>query len=297
MGLTLASIRKRSWATEDGLKSAWQVDFVDQQGKRRHRQFQRRKDADRFLVTARHQVHQGTFTPDSSPATLGEAIELWLQRTAANRREPGTLDQYRQHGAHLLAAIPGETKLAKITPARAEQLRDDLLGRHSREMARKVLASFKAILKDAKLRGLVAQNVAAETTIGHGKRHKRKLEVGVDVPTPAQVKAMIEAGDPKARAMVCLAALAGLRASELRGVRWSDLQLGDQPTVTVAQRADARARIGSPKSAPAAALSRSARPRLTRSGAGSWRSRRLSPTRAGARELWYSGPARTARTC
>jgi integrase len=95
---------------------------------------------------------------------------------------------------------------------------------------------------------MVAQNVAAETTIERAKRHKRRLQVGVDVPTPQQVNALIEAAEPKARALVCLAALAGLRASELRGLRWSDLALGSKPAVTVAQRADARARIGSPKS-------------------------------------------------
>ena len=93
-------------------------------------------------------------------------------------------------------------------------------------MARKILASFKAVVKDAKRRGLVAQNVAADATIGANGRHKRRLEVGVDIPTPSEVKALLAAADPKARALICLAALAGLRASELRGLRWSDLELG-----------------------------------------------------------------------
>jgi integrase len=139
--------------------------------------------------------------------------------------------------------------LARITKARVEQLRDDLLGHHSPAMARKLLASFKSVIKDARRRGLLAQNVAAETTIGSGKRHRRKLQVGVDVPWPAEVKALIEAADPKARALICLAAFCGLRASELRAARWGDLHLGERPTVTVAQRADAKARIGSLKSA------------------------------------------------
>ena len=69
------------------------------------------------------------------------------------------------------------------------------------------------------------------------------------MPTPGEVKALIEAAEPKARAMVCLAALAGLRASELRGLRWSDLALGGaKPAVKVTQRADCFSRIGSPKS-------------------------------------------------
>lgn len=115
-------------------------------------------------------------------------------------------------------------------------------------MARKLLQSFKSAIEDAKRRGLVAQNVAAETTIGVASRHKRRLKAGVDFPLPDELRTLIAAAEPKARAIVCLAGLAGLRASELRGLRWADLALGGEPAVTVAQRADRWSRIGSPKS-------------------------------------------------
>ena len=43
----MVKIRKRTWTTAQGeTREGWQVDFVDQQGKRRHRQFARKKDAD-----------------------------------------------------------------------------------------------------------------------------------------------------------------------------------------------------------------------------------------------------------
>jgi integrase len=245
----MATIRKRTWRTKGGERTAWICDYADQDGTRRLKTFQTRKEADRWLVTARHQVATGTHTPEATSSTIGEALELWLQRGAAEGLEPATVDQYRQHRAHILAVIGADTKLAKITTARCEQVRDDLMARHSRPMARKVLASFKSVLRDAKRRGLVAANIAAETTIGGGGRHKRKLEVGVDVPTPAEVKALLAAANPKARALVALAALAGLRASELRGLRWADVALGQKPAVTVAQRADRRSVLGSPKSA------------------------------------------------
>jgi integrase len=248
----MATIRKRNWVTTGGEpRERWQVDFVDQNGRRRHRQFVRKKDADAWLVATRGQVAQGVYTPDSASATLAEALDLWLERAAAEGLEPGTLDMYRQHRDHILAVLPGHTRLARLSEAQCEQARDALLTLHSRAMARKVLGSLKGALKDAMRRKLIARNPAAATSIRAGGRHRRKLEVGVDVPTPGQVKALIAAaeGDPKAKALVCLAALAGLRASELRGLRWSDLTLGAKPFVTIAQRADARARIGSPKSA------------------------------------------------
>ena len=115
-------------------------------------------------------------------------------------------------------------------------------------MARRVLQSFRSVIKDAKRRGLIAQNVAVETTISEAKRHKRKLKVGVDVPLPTEIKALLETAEPKARAAVCLAALAGLRASELRALPWAGITLGDKPTVTIEQRADKWLVIGSPKS-------------------------------------------------
>src|SRR5262245_25504342 len=83
-------------------------------------------------------------------------------------------------------------------------------------------------------------------------RHKRKLEVGRDIPTTQEVKRIVGAAtDAKSRAVVLLAALTGLRSSELRGLRWSDIDL-KRGEVHVRQRADKYQKIGSPKSASSA---------------------------------------------
>jgi integrase len=245
----MAKIVERIWTGADGTeRRGWQCDFTDQDGRRVRKQFTRRRDADAFMVTARGQVQVGTYTPDSTSATIGEACDLWLERAAAEGLEQGTRQNYRQHVAHILTVIDRNTKLSRLTQARCEQVRDDLLKAHSRDMARKVLQSFRAVIKDAKRRGLIAQNLATDTTIGAAKRHKRRLKAGVDFPVPAEVKALIDTGQPKARAMVCLAGLAALRASEIRALKWSDLNLGASPTVTIEERADKWSTVGSPKS-------------------------------------------------
>jgi len=200
------------------------------------------------MVRARALVAAGTFTPDSTSATVGEACDRWLERSVAEGLERGTQQQYRQHVAHILAVVDRNLKLSRLTQARCEQVRDDLLKAHSRALARAVLQSFKAVVKDAKRRGFVAQNVAADTTIGANGRHKAKLKAGRDFPMPTEVKAMLDAAGPKARAMVALAALGGLRASELRALPWANVDLGDKPSVTIEQRADKWSRVGSPKS-------------------------------------------------
>ena len=248
----MASIRKHRWATAKGeAREAWQVDFRDQNGKRRHKLFKLKKDADAYLVKARNQVAEGTYTPDSSSATIREATELWIERAKAEGLERSTITDYEWRRDHALALIDPETKLARLTTARCEQLRDDLVKAHGRTRARKILQGFKSIIKDAKRRGLIAHNPAADTAIGAGKRHQKQLEVGIDIPSPDEITALVDAATDKALAMVCLAAFAGLRASELRGLRWSDLDLGSEPSITIRQRADRWQQIGSPKSVAA----------------------------------------------
>ena len=244
-GCKMAAIRKYRWTTGKGEpREAWQVDFRDQEGRRRHKQFRLKKDADAWLNRARAQVDAGTFMAESDSPTVVEAIEAWITRGEAERLERSTIRQRWQHKAHILDVLNGSTRLARISVASLEKARDNLLLRHSRSTARKVIVSLRAILKQAKAVHLAT----AELAIKGGARHRKRLEVGVDIPRPAEVKALIEKASGKALALVCVA-LAGLRASEIRGLRWADLDLGTTPSVTISQRADRWSEIGSPKSA------------------------------------------------
>jgi len=116
-------------------------------------------------------------------------------------------------------------------------------------MAKKVLTSFKSLIKEAQRRGKVAQNVGVPVSIKLGKR-KKPLEVGVDIPESQEVRRMIDASTGMVRAVIMVAAFAGLRASELRGLRWSDVDL-KHGQVHIRQRADRYREIGKAKSASA----------------------------------------------
>jgi integrase len=110
-------------------------------------------------------------------------------------------------------------------------------------MAHKVMVSFHQMLKANKY-GHIAQGIK----VGMSRRDKRKLEIDRDIPTTAEVKRMVVAAtDTRARALLLLAAFTGLRASELRGLRWSDIDL-KKGEVHVRQRADRYREIGDPKS-------------------------------------------------
>jgi integrase len=112
-------------------------------------------------------------------------------------------------------------------------------------MARKVLTSFKSLLKAAKRSHLVA-----DVSVGRDKRGKRKLEVGRDIPTPQEIGRLLEAAsaaDIRSRTLLTVAIFTGLRASELRGLRWQDLDL-KHGQLHARQRADRWGVIGVPKS-------------------------------------------------
>jgi integrase len=241
------SVRKRTWTTRLGEeKEAWIVAYsvFDGETYNRHiKTFDKKKDADAYHDSVRVDVREGRHTAPSKSPTVREAAEQWIKRVAAEGRERATVLFYRQHlDLHILPRL-GKLKLASLTPKRVEAFRDDLLANLSRPMARKVLTSFKSMLRSAKYR-----HVAADVTIAASKR-ERKLEVGVDIPATGEIKRLIEAAkDGKWRTLLLTAALTGLRASELRGLRWKDVDLKAEE-LHVRQRADRYCAIGAPKSA------------------------------------------------
>ena len=79
------------------------------------------------------------------------------------------------------------------------------------------------------------------------KRQKGKLKIGVDIPAPDEIKAIIENATGRWRPLLITAIFTGLRASELRGLRWSDVNLKANE-LHVRQRADRFNEIGAPKS-------------------------------------------------
>jgi integrase len=239
------SVRKRTWKTRKGeAREAFIVDYFDQDGERHIRTFEREKDAKDYAAKVRIDVKKGMHTAPSKSITVAEVADRWIKGVVADGREQSTVEQYRQHcKIHIVPRI-GKTKLANLTDTKVEEFRDDLLENLSRPLARKVMVSLKSMLKANKY-----SHVAAGVTIKQDKRHKNKLEAGRDLPTPAEVKRMVAAAnDPRTRALLLLAALTGLRSSELRGLRWSDVDL-KHLEIHVRQRADKYYEIGAPKSA------------------------------------------------
>ncbi len=267
------SVRKRSWKTASGVdKTAWVVDYVDQSGKRHIKTFDKKKDADAYSATVRVEVRSGVHTADSQSVTVEKAGELWLKTCEQNGLERSTVDAYRQHIKFHINPYLGRVKLSQLSTALVRQFEDDLLSGNpapgesegkprSQAMKRKIRSSLGSLISDAQERGLISRNVVRELRSKRrpGKearierRQKGKLKVGIDIPTPDEIRALItyllteRDKKPRWTALFMTAIFAGLRASELRGLRWADVDF-ERSQIRVHQRADRYKEIGAPKS-------------------------------------------------
>lgn len=261
------SVRKRQWTTRQGEeKEAWIVDYFDQHGQRHIKTFDRKKDADAHHAAVRVDVGKGVHTPESRSITVAEAGKLWITSCENDGLERATIEGYRQHLRLHIVPYLGRLKLAQLSVPLVRQFQDDLRegkpapGQHvgeprSAPTIKRVMVSLGSLIADNQERGLVAQNVVRSLR-AHRKRGKERraeqrqrgrLAVGKDIPTPAEIKTIIAHLKGQWRPLLLTAIFTGLRASELRGLRWDDVDL-KKAELHVRQRADRYQAIGKPKS-------------------------------------------------
>ncbi|MGV1775377.1 site-specific integrase [Agrobacterium fabrum] len=250
------AVRKREWNGPDGKpKTAWVVDYKDVAGNRRLKTFARKKEADAFELTAKGEVRDGTHVAESVTKTVEEAGALWIKTTKASGLEQSSVEDYeRLLRLHIVPFIGG-LKLTALTTARIRAYEDELqeAGR-SASMIKRTVSALGTLLSDAQERGLVVRNAVQETRgkrkgrkERQEKRQKGRLKVGVDIPTREEISALAGVLEGRWRPFILTAIFTGMRASELRGLRWQDVDL-DAGKIRVHQRADRYNAIGRPKS-------------------------------------------------
>jgi len=247
------SVRKRRWITRKGeSKEAWIVDYTDQLGVRHIKTFDRKKDAEAHAATIHVDIRAGVHT--SSKATVAGAGKHWIESCKAHGLEASTVESYQQHLDDHIVPYLGTVKLSQLTVPVVRNFMDRLRadGRSS-AMVKRVVGDLGSLLADAQERGEVAQNVVRSLSKRRKRREaerrqKGKLKVGIDIPTPAEIKKIVSHLQGRWRPLLLTAIFAGLRASEIRGLRWQDVDL-KRGELHVRQRADKFKTIGKPKTA------------------------------------------------
>lgn len=267
------SVRTHTWTTKGGeTRQAYVVQYstaeLDKRGKRRRhvKFFDRKKDADTFHAQVNVDIGKGVHVPTSKSITVLKAGEHWIDSCADLERT--SVVAYRQHLDLHINPYLGGLKLPALTVAIVRDWQDKLrkgvpppghakADPRSADMVKRCTGSLGTLLADAQERGHVGQNVVRSLRASRkrGKerkaerRSKGKLKIGVDIPTPVEVDALLGAatGHPRRRAFFLTTARCGLRSSELRGLRWIDIDF-KKGELHVRQRADAYNVIGNPKS-------------------------------------------------
>lgn len=238
------NVRKREWTDKHGApKSAWVVDFFDPAGKRKRRQFAKRKEADAFRDEIAGAIRSGAYRGDAAETTLADACSKYLKH-AAGRQERGER-MTRHHLAtmtgHVHKHILGEhgigaIRLDRLTSRTVADFRDRIRSAGvSVPTTRKVLATLSAVLEYAISRDLIAVNGARGVkVIGRRDEGSKKITP----PSKAAMRALIENADPDFKVRLVFAAATGVRAGELHALRWRhlDLKAGE---VTIETRVDA----------------------------------------------------------
>lgn len=250
------SVRKRTWTDAKGSeKSAWVVDYTDTAGKRRLKTFKLKKEADAFAATASVEVREGVHVADSASITVEKAGSLWIASGENAGLERSTINQRKSHLEHHIKPLIGDMLLSRLTVPAVRDFEDRLRkeGR-SPAMVKKVLTSLGSILSDANERGLATRNPVRDIRSSRKgrdrrqeKRQKGKLEVGVDIPTREEIKALLGALEGNWRPLLLTAIFTGMRSSELRGLRWLDVNF-EKGEINVKQRVDQFKEIGPTKS-------------------------------------------------
>lgn len=217
---------------------------MDSAGKRRAKLFDRKSDGEAWLVDVQHDVKRGLHTPGRVSPTVKVAAALWIKRSNEKGLEPTTVQQYEEHvDLHIVPFIGGK-KLSDLTMPAINDFADRLReAERSAAMIRRVVRSLGAIFREARRRGLAASDPTAGLNLNLADREDPRPVI----PTKAELQLIIAGAAGRWRPLILTAIFCGLRGSELRGLRWIDVNF-DGREISVAQRADAFHKIGRLKS-------------------------------------------------
>src|SRR5262245_16619807 len=203
----------RTWRTKkDLVQSAWAVDYnvpdpLTGRLRPHRKHFPTESEALAWNARTFVDVEAGAHVPDSQSCTIAEAGNIWLASVKGLGRERSTTDAYEQHLRLHINPHIGTMKLTELTLPKVCAFEDALRKKLSVAMTKRVMASLKALLATAQVRGLVARNVARDLPPNRGSgRDAAPLRIGLDIPTLEEVRAILHAATGHWRPLFIVAA-------------------------------------------------------------------------------------------
>ncbi len=236
----------------------WEAAFsyIDPSGKRRRRTrrgFTTKTEARRWLNVC---ISEGNAAVSADGLTVGSYLEQWLGSLGMQQLEANTLCWYSSAvRRHITPAIGGvrldqltATQIEAFLAAKASDGRLDGTGGLGAASVRRLAVTLHTSLDGAVRKGLLARNpsdLAARPKIP-------RVDVTATVWSPAQLGTFLQvaAGD-RLEGLWRVAAMTGLRRSELVGLRWGDIDLerSELSVRTAVVQVDGRPVVKGPKTA------------------------------------------------
>ncbi len=198
-------------------------------GKRRQLKrsgFRTQAEASSALAEVMTEVEDGRYRDDGR-RTVEHYLREWIEAKVANGLRPTTERGYRQHIDSYLVPHLGHLRLRELRPAHVSRMLRDVAdpnaGRARRigpTSIKRLHATLRSALGDARREGLVKTNAATDATVPRAERPKvRPWE-------PDELGAFLDyAVAHRLGALFELVALAGLRRGEGCGLRWDDVDV------------------------------------------------------------------------
>lgn len=236
----MASIRKRRWTHKGIEREAWVLDYTDQNGKRRQKTFEKKKDADAYRTRIVSEIQRGEHLPTSESAAIENVARLYIENCELRFRD-GTLSfatLYQRKCVVKNYIVPhfGKKKLAELTYRDVEGLRDMAVdqGRGVRR-TRSIMQIFRGVELFGRRRGFTAKCVTDDVLQDAPAGRSAPIAV-MDVQ---QVRVVMETVANPIRwwrtrprrlleIAVHLAAFCGLRFGEIRGLTLDNVDIDAQ---------------------------------------------------------------------
>lgn len=216
-------------------KKRWQACWTDATGTRRHKMFERKKEADAYLDDVKRQLRDGIYVHDDATSTVAEAADEYMKSAAFRVLEPSTQAYYEQHIRLYIKPNIGQVLLTKLTERMVYDLLDTVVEERSAEMSKRVLGTLNRVIKDAQRRNLVGRNIILDKSI----KAPRSEPYVKRMPEKDELILLFSASEGRAHVLLMTATLTGMRLGELRALTWDDVRFDERIIrVRKASRAD-----------------------------------------------------------
>jgi integrase len=208
---------RRHRSARFGTGKRWQVRYRDLDGSSRNRSFERKADAERYLVQLSSQLMAGSYVdPRAGRVPVGVYVEEWFARQTYG---PTSREAVRHRlNAYVLPAwrdVPLVNVRANDVQAWIRHLQESLAA----STVRQVFITFSAVMSAASAEGLIGPNPTKAAVVRLPAIPTKRVHPW----TADRVELVLEAIPDRYRLAAVVAAGCGLRQGECFGLRLEDV--------------------------------------------------------------------------